>query len=296
MPTELDRFIPEPDVRERFERTVRAPTSVVMRTAYEFDMQSIWLIRTIINTRKFLLGGTQDKRSSKGLVEETRELGWGTLVEEPGRLLICGAVCQPWFGDVKFTAIPPDEFAAYNEPEQVKIAWTLETIETEPNVTLFAHEVRAVATDDEARRKFKRYWRWARFGIVAIRLLLLPAIQKKAESMDGDREDWDRAWTLAPHRRLLDISKFDFAGPFRMDLGDVVSVSVTIAPFEYADKLCIEDDICPICGATTVASDRTRVSVNPVFTKIPNLAFGSWAHSSCLENCPIINDPTPIPW
>lgn len=182
MPTELDRFIPKPDVRERFERTVNAPAAVVMRTAYEFDMQSIWLIRTIINTRKVLLGGTQDKRNAKGLVEETRELGWGTLVEEPDCLLICGAVCQPWFGDVKFTAIPPEDFAAYNEPDQVKIAWTLETTETEPNITLFAHEGQATATDDDARRKFKRYWRWARFGIIAIRLLLHPAIQSKAES------------------------------------------------------------------------------------------------------------------
>ncbi len=183
MTTELDKFIPDPDVCERFERTVRAPAAVVMQTAYEFDMQSIWMIRLIVNVRKALLGGTQDKRMPMGLVEETRKLGWGTLVEDPGRLLVCGAVCQPWFGDVKFTAIPPDEFASYNEPDQVKIAWTLETHETAPNVTLFAHEVRAVATDAEAKRKFMRYWRWARFGIIAIRLVLLPAIQKKAENV-----------------------------------------------------------------------------------------------------------------
>ncbi|HMO82200.1 MAG TPA: hypothetical protein PKD24_15595 [Pyrinomonadaceae bacterium] len=178
----LDEFIPDPDIRERFERRVKAPPDVVMRTAYEIDMQSIWLIRAIINTRKFVLGGTPDERRAMGMVEETRKLGWGTLVEEPGRLLICGAVCQPWFGDVKFTAIPAEDFAAYNEPDQVKIVWSLEAEEIEPNVTLFAHEVRAFATDAEARRKFFRYWRWARFGIIAIRLLLLPAIQKRAEN------------------------------------------------------------------------------------------------------------------
>jgi hypothetical protein len=182
MISELDRFTPKFDIRERFERRVNAPPDVVMRTAYDIDMQSIWLIRAIINTRKFVLGGTHDERRATGMVEETRKLGWGTLAEEPGRLLICGAVCQPWFGDVKFTAIQAEDFAAYNEPDQVKIVWSLEAEQIEPNVTLFAHEVRAVATDDEARRKFLRYWRWARFGIVAIRLLLLPAIEKRAES------------------------------------------------------------------------------------------------------------------
>lgn len=175
-------FIPEFDVRERFERRVNAPPEVVMQTAYGFDMQSIWLIRAIINARKVVLGGTWEKRRPRGLVEETRELGWGTLAEEPGRLLICGAVCRPWFGDVVFTPIPPEDFAAYNEPDQVKIAWTLEAEEAEPGLTLFIHEVRAAATDDEARRKFLKYWRWARFGIIAIRLLLLPAIKKRAES------------------------------------------------------------------------------------------------------------------
>lgn len=179
----IDEFIPEFDVRERFERRVKAPPEAVMRTAYDFDMQSIWLIRVIINARKIVLGGTWEKRRSRGLVEETRKLGWGTLAEEPGRLLICGAVCQPWIGDVVFTPIPPEDFAAYNEPDQVKIAWTLEAEEAEPGITLFVHEVRATATDDEARRKFNSYWRWTRFGIIAIRLLLLPAIQKRAEKL-----------------------------------------------------------------------------------------------------------------
>jgi hypothetical protein len=38
-----------------------------------------------------------------------------------------------------------------------------------------------VATDAPARARFRRYWRWARFGIVSIRLLLLPAVRRAAE-------------------------------------------------------------------------------------------------------------------
>jgi len=181
MVSPLVQFIDVPDVCERFERRIEAPARVVMQTAYDFDMQSIWLIRNIIKARKFILGGSPDVRRSIGMVEETRKLGWGTLVETTERLLVCGAVCQPWFGDVKFTPIPEDEFYGYSEPDQVKIVWSLEAEEVKPNVTRFAHEVRAVATDEDARRKFMRYWRWASFGIIAIRLLLLPAIRRKAE-------------------------------------------------------------------------------------------------------------------
>jgi len=180
--SEVARFIPDPDICERFERRIAAPADMIMRTAYDFDLQSIWLIRLIINARKFILGGTPEKREPKGLYKESLEIGWGILDEVSGRLLICGAVCQPWFGDVKFTPLPPQDFAKYSEPDKVKIAWSLEAVEISPSETLFIHEVRAVATDTEAKRKFMRYWRWARFGIVAIRLLLLPAIRRKAEN------------------------------------------------------------------------------------------------------------------
>lgn len=183
MVSPLDPFIPRYDIRERFEKIINAPVEVVMRTAYDFDLQSILPIRAIILLRELLLGSRRDKgpRKTLGLVAETRALGWGALVEVPDQLLVCGAHCQPWFGNVKFTAIPADDFAFFDLPDQVKIVWSLETTEIETNKTRFVHEVRAFATDDEARRKFMRYWSWARFGIIAIRLLLLPAIRRRAE-------------------------------------------------------------------------------------------------------------------
>ena len=113
-------------------------------------------------------------------------MGWGLLAREPGRLFVAGARCQPWLADVKFTPIPPAEFAAFREPNQVKIAWTLEVESRGADSTRLSTETRAVATDAEAGRRFRRYWRWARFGIVAIRWLMLPAIRRQAESAGRD--------------------------------------------------------------------------------------------------------------
>lgn len=178
----LDRFVPDPDVRERFETTVRAPAGVVMDVATRFDMQSPLLVRAIFRLRETLLrAAPHPPRVPRGLLDETTRLGWGRLAEEPGRWVACGARCQPWLADVKFVAIPADDFARYVEPGVVKIAWSLEAGEFAPNVTRFAQETRAVATDAVARAKFLRYWRWARFGIVAIRLLMLPAVRREAE-------------------------------------------------------------------------------------------------------------------
>jgi hypothetical protein len=185
-PVPLDRFIPTPDIRERFETTIRAPAAVVMQVAANFDMQSVPAVRAIFWLREALLGGTRHPpRAPQGLLEETRSLGWGVLDEQPGRSVVCGARCQPWLAEVRFSAIDPREFASYSEPDQVKIAWTLEAQEIAENVTRFAQETRAVATDGQAREKFLRYWRWARFGIIAIRLLMLPALRRTAERQFG---------------------------------------------------------------------------------------------------------------
>jgi hypothetical protein len=181
-PSPLDRFIAQPDVRERFETTIRAPAAIVMAVAAEFDMQSVPVIRAIFRLREKLMGAAPPaRRKPQGILEETRSLGWGLLAEQRDRFVAFGATCQPWLADVKFTAIAPEQFASYAGPDQVKIAWTLEAEPLGPALTRFAQETRAAATDAAARSKFRRYWRWARFGIVAIRLLLLPAARRAAE-------------------------------------------------------------------------------------------------------------------
>lgn len=189
-PALLDRYIPVPDVRERLEITVHAPAALVMQVAAGFDMQSLPAVKVIFRLREALLGTRpHEARPPQGIIEETRRLGWGVLAEEPGRYLVCGARCQPWLAEVRFTAIEPERFAAWSEPDHVKIAWTLEAEEFASNVTRFAQETRAVATDEQARTKFRRYWRWARFGIVGVRLLLLPAVRREAERRFAGRGD-----------------------------------------------------------------------------------------------------------
>jgi hypothetical protein len=178
----LDRFIPNPDIRERFHTTVRAPAALVMQTAGAFDIQSLTLVRAIFWLRERIMRAPPSApRQPLGLLDEMRAIGWGVLLEETGALIICGATCQPWTASAGFSAIPADRFVSYAEPDHVKIAWTLEAESLGPETTRFAHETRAVATDAEARHKFRRYWRWARFGIVTIRLLLLPAVRHAAE-------------------------------------------------------------------------------------------------------------------
>lgn len=181
MNSPLDQFIARFDVRERHAIVVHAPAEIVFATAEAFDLQSIRPIRTIIRLRELFLGSAPVTRRPQPFLQEALAMGWGLLAKEPGRFFLAGAHCQPWLADVTFNPLPAGEFSSYHGANCVKIAWTLEVEPLSQNSARLSSETRAVATDDEARRQFRRYWRWARFGIVTIRWFMLPALRRQAE-------------------------------------------------------------------------------------------------------------------
>jgi len=178
----IERLIPAWDVRSYHQTIIQAPADTVFAVAEHFDLQSIPLVRAIFWLRGKLMGASRSSpRHPAGLVAETKKLGWGELYRRPGRELVMGAATQPWLPDVKFTAIPEDEFLGYGEHDRVKIVWTIEAVPIESGLTLLRTETRVRATDLAAREKFLRYWRFAQFGIELIRRLHLPAVRRAAE-------------------------------------------------------------------------------------------------------------------
>ena len=188
----LDRFIPDPGMRHRHQTIVRAPAAFVLDTAWSLDLRSLPLVRAIFRLRALMLGAEgRGTDWSQGFVKELLQMGWGVLAEEKGRWLVAGAVCQPWLADVVMKPIPPDRFAEFCEPGQVKIVWTLEADPLDEDRCRFSTETRTVGTDAEAQAKFRRYYRRFGVGMVLVRLLLLPALRREAE----------RRWRALPSAR-----------------------------------------------------------------------------------------------
>src|SRR5690606_32346643 len=155
----LDRFMPRYEVRERHQIRVAAPAADTLAAAREMDLLEAPVVRALIRTRELLLGAGPDTRPrTRGLIAEARALGWGVLAEVPDREVIVGAATRPWEANVVFRALPPDEFAAFDEPGYVKIAWTLRADPIDETRSVFSTETRVVSTDPEARARFRRYW------------------------------------------------------------------------------------------------------------------------------------------
>jgi hypothetical protein len=179
----LDRFIPEYDVVERHSIEVAAPAAITLAAAREQDLGASPVVRAIFKLRELAMGsGAQSRRRSPaGLLDEVLSLGWGVLAETEGREIVVGAVTKPWEADVVFTALPPEKFASFREPGFVKIAWTLRTDALGPHDSVYRTETRAVATDESARAKFRRYWSFVSPGVWLIRRLSLHPLRKEAE-------------------------------------------------------------------------------------------------------------------
>ena len=178
----LDRFMPMYDVVERHRVRVDAPAEVTLAAAREMDLFQTPLVRAIFKARQLVLGSTADDQvRPRGLLASVESLGWTVLAEEPGREIVVGAVTQPWEPNPTFRPVPADAFAGFAEPNYVKIIWNLRADPLETTASVFRTETRAVATDVEARAKFRTYWAFLSPGISLIRRASLQPLRAEAE-------------------------------------------------------------------------------------------------------------------
>lgn len=186
----LDRFIPEYDVVERHSISIAAPAAEVLAAAKEQDLLEIPMVNAIFRARELALGASPGEHTQpRGLLAATQSFGWGVLAERPGREIVVGAVTRPWEPNVTFRALPPDQFAAYRTPGEVKIVWTLRADPVDSGRAVFRTETRAVATDPIARERFRKYWSFVSPGVSAIRWLSLQPLKRDVERRAAGRKE-----------------------------------------------------------------------------------------------------------
>ncbi len=178
----LDRFMPTCEAREYHETRVAAPAEITFAVARRLELARSPLVRWIFRGRELLMGSSRTAaKPPRPSLEEVLELGWRILAEEPGREIVLGAVTQPWQADVVFRGVAPEEFAAFDEPGYVRIAWTMAVRPEGADRSVFRTETRVSATDAVARARFRRYWVMVEPGVRLIRMEILRMVRREAE-------------------------------------------------------------------------------------------------------------------
>lgn len=176
----LDRFMPTYEVGHRHSVDVAAAPDVTLAVAKEVDFGDARMVRAIFRARELILRSKPDTETRpRGLIEAMKSIGWTVLADEPGEIVM-GAATKPWEANPVFRPIPPGEFATFAEPGYVKIVWTLRADPAGEGASRFTSETRAIATDPEARMKFRWYWAFLSPGILLIRWAMTPLVRTEA--------------------------------------------------------------------------------------------------------------------
>jgi hypothetical protein len=184
--TLLDAFMPDHEVVERRQIDVAADADTTFDVACNTNLGESAVITALFKMRELIFGHPSNMPVlPDALADKMKAIGWTVLAEVPGREIIFGTATQPWATDVGFRAIPPDQFAAFNEPGYVKIAWTVGTDPIGPSACVARTETRVSTTDAASRARFRWYWSFLSPGIKVIRVVLLRQIKAAAEAKEA---------------------------------------------------------------------------------------------------------------
>ncbi len=167
----MDQFLPKYDFAVVHADVVRAPPAECYRVAGELDLFQAPLVRTLLGVRGLpqRVVGTLKGRGKTTALQASRPtfrvkdmvgLGWIQLGETPGVELVLGQVSRPWKAVAVSADAPitPEQFTSFDEPGFAKIATSLRIDPYGNDSSILTMETRVAVTDDESRRRFRRYW------------------------------------------------------------------------------------------------------------------------------------------
>jgi alpha-beta hydrolase superfamily lysophospholipase len=80
------------------------------------------------------------------------------LGERPGEELALGLVGKFWRPVIQYADVEADQFRTFAEPGWAKIVYSLSVTAIDGEHALVRAVMRTAATDEQARRWFRRYW------------------------------------------------------------------------------------------------------------------------------------------
>lgn len=107
--------------------------------------------------------------------------GFHLLAEEPGREVVLGFVGRWWekgYGRVEWSA---EQFRDFGRPGYAVGAWGFTVLPYGTGTSVLVTDVRVRCTDEEARRKFRRYWTVVGPFVTAMGHPVLGLIRAEAE-------------------------------------------------------------------------------------------------------------------
>ena len=172
--TLVDELLPAFDVSDELAVVVDADTETTWNALIGADLIEVGRRRPLVATlgalralpeivSHLLHGEAPPATPARLTLRDTTELpanrgGWILLGDHPGEELALGLVGKFWRPVIQYADVDADQFMAFREPGWAKTVYSLGVTALDDDHTLLRAVMRTAATDEQARRWFRRYW------------------------------------------------------------------------------------------------------------------------------------------
>ena len=169
----IDKFLPEYDFCETHGILIQAKPADIYRVANEIDFSDSLIIRWLFRLR----GMSAENLTLRGL----RKFRFETLGETLNKEMVLGLVGRFWTIGGGLKKIDAESFKRFDTTGYAKAVWNF-SLDADGSNTRLTTETRIKCLDAESRRRFGRYWMFIRPFSGLIRMEILKAIKRSAES------------------------------------------------------------------------------------------------------------------
>lgn len=184
----IDHFMPEYDLHEVRNLEIEAVPHEVLAAIREADLRdpvitTLFAVRDLPNRLARGLGSQPSPQADDLSFSNIPDVGpgWVKLGEVEDRELVLGAVGKFWRRDYGARFVTADEFRSFDEPGYAKLAVSSRISPCGYDRSILLYEARLHLTDDDAMRRFRRYWKIIQPGTDIIIRRALQRLKAEAE-------------------------------------------------------------------------------------------------------------------
>ena len=190
----LDLLIPKPTLSEIDRVEVAADAQRAWKAIRDLDLAQSTLVRTLFAVRTIpdRLKRNEPKLRLRldDLVSTPDEPGFQVLADDAPHEVAAGAIGKVWRPVIPFVHVPDAAaFAAFSQEGYIKVAWALRVIAEGAQSSRIEFELRVVATDEDAWKKFTRYFRLIAPGSHFIRRVLLAQLERDLGTPEASQNE-----------------------------------------------------------------------------------------------------------
>jgi proline iminopeptidase len=190
----LDLLIPKPQLLEIDRAELAVDADRAWNAVRQLDLAQSTVARALFGIRtipdRLRRKTPQLRLRLEDLISTSAAPGFQILAVDPPREIAVGAIGKVWLPAIPFVHVPDAAaFAAFVQCDYVKVAWALRVVPESDQASQVEFELRVAATDDDAWKKFSRYFRLIGPGSHFIRRVLLAQLERDLGTPESEQNN-----------------------------------------------------------------------------------------------------------